>query len=698
MQRRTPTLNQRQISPAAPASQAPEATPPESAPPAGQQAPASSPIAAAASSPAWSSRMLGGKGYFIWRVTQLLSRPGLHTPAAAARQAREAGIEHAIIKIADGEDPYPLPLGDKDGKQETATAALIDALRQAGINVWGWAFAYGDPVDPEKQAATFATRARYFGLNGLVVNAEDLGNRRWSSPGGADGARSYMTTLRQDLEDVDGLLLAFSSYRYLRYHPSFPFAAFLEGCDIVMPQVYWVAHGEGDAIYNLRRSYEDYQREFPDKLYVPIGAAYGEYYGQNPDRYFWSASPRQIYRFMDQSRAMGLPAVSFWSWEHALYDEGNQTYNGSELWDAVASYHYTDAGSGKGGAGTTEEVEPIEIRIDEEGYRSGVYARFPYAAFIPMVRDGQKMAYARTVGKTPSSVWAWWRPDIEADGEYEISVWIPGQNATTRRAQYQIHGVVGEKEPVIVYLNQYRFSDTWVSLGVFELDAENPQSGQVNLTNHTGEEKKRIAFAGVRWQKVAVPNPAAQRLADGFDAPVGTPGEREATDLWPGQWHDANPYGNYYKLRNSYNYHTGADLNLNKPHYDADRGKPVYAIASGIVTFAGRRRNWGRIVIIRHDPPAPGEGHVYARYAHLGDYQVEYGQRVQRSQQIGTVGQDEHNGPFHLHFDISPTEILYNNPADWPGLDRSRIYRDYIDPKEYIQARRPARPGTNGDR
>lgn len=691
MQRRTPSVNQRPTSIAKP-----DATPAPASPPAvnlrpGSDRPLTSmSLGATTPTPAWDSRMLEGKGFFVWRVARLLSRPGLHTPEAAASQAKQAGIKHVIVKIADGEDPFPLPERDGDGRQEEATAGLIAALRQAGINVWGWAFAYGDPLDPQAQATIFASRARHFGLNGLVINAEDLGNRRWSLPSGAARARTYMSVLRQALDDVDGLLLALSSYRYLRYHPSFPFAAFLESCDIAMPQVYWVTRGEGDAIYNLRRSHEDYHREFPDKLYIPLGAAYGEYYGQDPDRYFWSASPRQIYRFMDQARAMGLPAVTFWSWEHALYDADNQSYNGSELWDAIASYHYTDAASDVGGAGVSEEVEPITIQVNGEGYRSGVYARYPYAAFIPMVRGGQKMMYARTVGQTPSSVWAWWRPDIEEDGEYEISVWIPGQNATTRRAQYQIHGVVGEKEPVIVYVNQYRFSDTWVPLGVFELDAENPQSGQVNLTNHTGEEKRRIAFAGVRWQKVAVPDPVADRLADGFDAPVGTPSERSALALWPGEWTDANPYGNYYKLRNSYNYHTGADLNLNKPHWDSDRGKPVYAIASGVVTFAGRRRNWGRIVVIRHDPPATGESHVYARYAHLGDYQVEHGQRVQRGQQIGTVGQDEHNGPFHLHFDISPTEILYNDPADWPALDRSRVARDYVDPKAYIEARRPS--------
>jgi murein DD-endopeptidase MepM/ murein hydrolase activator NlpD len=392
---------------------------------------------------------------------------------------------------------------------------------------------------------------------------------------------------------------------------------------------------------------------------------------------------------MDQARTLGLPAVTFWSWEHAYYDLGNQRYNGRELWDAVGSYQYDDGAEGQGGVDAEPQGVEIEVMIGDTGYRDGLYAQYPYAAFIPMQRNGQTLKYARTVSDTPSSVWAIWLPNIEESGFYDVSVWVPGQHATTRSAQYHVHGVVGEKEPIIVEVNQMRFSDRWISLGVFELDAGNPMSGQVNLTNHTDEEGRRIAFAGVRWRKVAAPIVNEVRLADGFDAPVGTREERRAPDLWPGEWTDANPFGNYYRLRDNHYYHTGSDLNLNKPAWDSDRGQPVYAVASGTVTFAGRMRNWGNMVVIRHDPLEPDDPSVYSRSAHLGRLDVERGQRVQRGQQIGTIGQDEYGGPFHLHFDISPTEVLFNNPGDWPALDRRRIYRDYVDPREFIAQHRP---------
>lgn len=632
--------------------------------------------------------VIDGKGYFTWRVEKILTRPGIRSAQEAADKARAAGVEHVIVKIADGEDNYPLVEKDPDGAKEQATADLIAALRERDITVWGWAFAYGKDADPQKQARKFAERAGYFEMEGLVVNAEDLGERRWSAAGGASRARDYMGALRNALSDVQGAVVGFSSYRFLRHHPSFPFAAFMEDCDIVMPQVYWVARGDGDALVNLRRSYEEYRETFPRKMFVPTGAAFGEAYQSNGDRFFWSASPQQIHRFLDQARALGLPAVTFWSWEHAYYDLGNRRYNGSELWDSIATYVYDDGQGGLDGD-PESEGEEIEIHVGDDRHRDGLYPQFPYAAFIPMQQGGRTLKYARTVSDTPSSVWSIWLPDIEVSGHYDVSVWVPGQHATTRRAQYHIHGVVGEKDPIIVEVNQMRFSDKWVSLGVYELDANNPMSGQVNLTNHTSEEGRRIAFAGVRWRKVQPPAPEEARLADGFDAPVGTEGERRASELWPGEWTDANPFGNYYRLRDSFNYHTGADLNLNKPKWDSDRGLPVYAAASGTVTFAGRMRHWGNLVVIRHDPVAENGPSVYTRSAHLGRIDVERGQRVQRGQQIGTVGQDEYNGPFHLHFDVSPTEVLFNDPGDWPGLDRRRVLRDYIDPKDFIVRHRP---------
>ena len=318
----------------------------------------------------------------------------------------------------------------------------------------GLGFVYGEGIAPETQAGVFARRARQ-----LDCAAWSSMPRIWASGAGRcqrpDRARQYMSALRGALAGVEGITLALSSYRFPQSHPFFPFAAFMADCEIAMPQVYWVARSEGDAIGNLRRCYEQYKELFPDRLIIPVGAAYGEVYGSASDRYFWSSSPRQIHRFMDQARAMGLPAVTFWSWEHAYYDQGNRQYNGRELWDAVASYQYDDIQLVGGGPvqdgrsyGQEEHTNPedeIQIGVGQEGYRDGVYPQFPYAVFIPQIANGRQLKYARTVSNTPSSVWAW-GPIFWSPANTRSASGCRGQHATSRTAQYQIHGVVGENE------------------------------------------------------------------------------------------------------------------------------------------------------------------------------------------------------------------------------------------------------------
>ena len=176
------------------------------------------------------------------------------------------------------------------------------------------------------------------------------------------------------------------------------------------------------------------------------------------------------------------------------------------------------------------------------------------------------------------------------------------------------------------------------------------------------------------------PGTAAQT---GVTFPVGTQQEREAaTDSWPGEWTDANPYGNRYHVRNGrYAYHTGADLNLNEPHWDADRGQPIFAIADGTVTYAGDYNDgWGIIVVIDH-------GDFYSRYSAVAGLEVAVGDVVDAGQQIAVVDQHGEGEAYHLHFDISTTERLAENPGDWPGLTWSRLEEHYVDPLAFILER-----------
>jgi murein DD-endopeptidase MepM/ murein hydrolase activator NlpD len=86
--------------------------------------------------------------------------------------------------------------------------------------------------------------------------------------------------------------------------------------------------------------------------------------------------------------------------------------------------------------------------------------------------------------------------------------------------------------------------------------------------------------------------------------------------------------------------HSGLDIS-------APYGSPVYAPADGIVTFAGQREGYGKLVVIDHKYSG-----VITRYGHLSKINVEVGQRVYLSDVLGYVGTTGRTTGPHLHYEI----------------------------------------------
>lgn len=298
---------------------------------------------------------------------------------------------------------------------------------------------------------------------------------------------------------------------------------------------------------------------------------------------------------------------------------------------------------------------------------------------------GWPVKWKKTEAQT-SKVSARWTPVIPQSGRYEISTFVPARHATTKNARFKIHGVKNQPSELLVPIDQSMSRDAWVRLGVFEIEKSAVNAGVVFLNDLTGETNKEIAFDAIRWRRVV---PGTTVRADGFDSPVGIETERRSTKVWPGKWYDASPFGKLYFIGTpSEAYHTGADLNLPR---DADAHTPIYACASGVVTFAGRLSTWGYMIVIRHDPMTVGGLVMYSRSAHIEEIQVRTGDRVTRGQPIAKVGNAFGRYAYHLHFDLSPTTILETNPEHWPGKNYDGLFGNYIDPKEWILANRPPR-------
>jgi len=86
-------------------------------------------------------------------------------------------------------------------------------------------------------------------------------------------------------------------------------------------------------------------------------------------------------------------------------------------------------------------------------------------------------------------------------------------------------------------------------------------------------------------------------------------------------------------------FHEGIDF-AGKP------GSPVIAVASGIVTWSGKRYGYGNLVEINH-----GNGYQ-TRYAHNKKNLVVVGQKVEKGQMIAVMGSSGRSTGTHLHFEV----------------------------------------------
>jgi murein DD-endopeptidase MepM/ murein hydrolase activator NlpD len=86
-------------------------------------------------------------------------------------------------------------------------------------------------------------------------------------------------------------------------------------------------------------------------------------------------------------------------------------------------------------------------------------------------------------------------------------------------------------------------------------------------------------------------------------------------------------------------WHAGADF-AGKP------GSDVVAVASGVVTFAGEKNGYGRMIEINH-----GAGYI-TRYGHHDQLLVAAGDVVKKGQVIGRMGSTGRSTGPHVHFEV----------------------------------------------
>ena len=119
--------------------------------------------------------------------------------------------------------------------------------------------------------------------------------------------------------------------------------------------------------------------------------------------------------------------------------------------------------------------------------------------------------------------------------------------------------------------------------------------------------------------------------------------------LWPVKsGRITSKFGNRnHPVLKSVKFHRGVDIAVSL-------GTPVYAGIRGIVTFAGKRGNYGNLIEIE------GSDGIKVRYAHLSKIDVVAGQRVSDGEKVAETGNTGMSTGPHLHYEIIVDESPVN--------------------------------------
>ncbi len=163
-------------------------------------------------------------------------------------------------------------------------------------------------------------------------------------------------------------------------------------------------------------------------------------------------------------------------------------------------------------------------------------------------------------------------------------------------------------------------------------------------------------------------------LAKSFAYPIGKKELiTEAKDSRDG-WYNAQDFGE--------NNHLGEDWNANSGG-NTDCGKPVYAAANGLITYADDAgTGWGNVIIITHD--LPNGSKVQSLYGHL-DKILKSSGTVKKREKIGTIGNANGKYLCHLHFELRDDTCLL---WDKVFIGYSPIRKGWLDPSDFIDKRR----------
>src|ERR1051325_2586764 len=255
-----------------------------------------------------------GKGDWIWQMPACMTALGVSSVQGVIDYEKNRGMKWITVKCGDGGSAWSQFNSD-----------LVARAHNAGLKIFGWAYAYGNNVSGE---INVALNALNMGADGFIIDAEaeyeTLANYNVA-------ASNYCSAIKAAFPNR---FLAHAPFPIISFHSSFPYAMFGRYCDAVMPQAYWADIGGTNyavtMVARMNNEWRNWQNSLTGintnaiKPIAPIGQGYNSVNG--------TVTGLQISNFVNalktnspSATAGGYKGVSFWSCQH----------HSTDMWNAI---------------------------------------------------------------------------------------------------------------------------------------------------------------------------------------------------------------------------------------------------------------------------------------------------------------------------------------------------------------------------
>jgi hypothetical protein len=426
-----------------------------------------------------------GKIYLVEVKGQFLARKSLGDVSRLLTDSMP-NADGIFLQVCQGQDWQGK--FDNDPKEVNGPADVaqwVSALASRGLETHVWGIPHG--TAPAAEAGIFIQAAKVAGVRSLGLDVEH-GDAYFR--GSADGARQFMQLLR------DGLGWDFHIALILDPRRNRPFNVFVDPfvpfVNSLHPMVYPKDFNQPvqsvlDSAFDLLSPYA--------KPIVPMLQAYNQ------------IPPADITQQGNYSFQKGAASISY-------FCLGDRNMGAAE-YEAVAAVRSPVIEDRQKTALDVVKLPPGAAGLwpdDARGYTENVYERSaarPWHDF----RDIYGHVARWKLTSATNDVAVSYSPLLPAPGRYSVEVFIPKDNADSRRADYHVNYYEGgQQRDRQVKIDQSSRSDEWVPLGVFDLDPRRPADGRVNITDFSDEQPPQaVAFAGVRWVPVPAGQPAVSQ-------------------------------------------------------------------------------------------------------------------------------------------------------------------------------------------